>query len=112
MPPASSDKQMQRGAATTLLLVILRDRPSYGYELVTEIRQRSREMFNFAEGTIYPLLYGLEADGAIEGSWDGKKGERRRRVYRLTPKGRKELARRLAAWEHFERAMRTALREA
>jgi PadR family transcriptional regulator PadR len=111
MAHVPADKYMQRGAATTLLLVILRDRPAHGYELVQEIRRRSRELFNFAEGTIYPLLYSLEADGAIEGSWAVREGERKRRVYRLTSKGRKELERRLSAWARYERAMRLSLRE-
>jgi len=109
MPRTPRSAPEQRGAATTLILLILRDRPSYGYELVREIRRRSQEMFNFAEGTIYPLLYGLEEDGSIVGSWDGDAGGRRRRVYRLTPAGRQLLKQRLDAWEHFALAMRTSL---
>jgi PadR family transcriptional regulator len=109
---SAMDKHLLRGAATTVLLLILRDTPSYGYELVQEIRRRSGEQFDFGEGTIYPLLYSLEEDGAIKGEWAPGVGERRRRVYRLTAKGRKELARRLAAWDRYEKGMKLALRGA
>lgn len=101
-----------RGAATTILLLILRDHPSYGYQLVQEIKRRSKEHLDFSEGTIYPLLYSLEDDGAIKGEWGPGSGDRKRKVYRLTSKGRKDLARRLAAWETFEKGMRLALRNA
>lgn len=106
------DRHLMRGAATALVLLILRDRPSYGYQIVQDIRSRSKDLFDFSEGTVYPLLYGLESDGVIKGQWEDGIGERRRRVYRLTAKGKKELARRLAAWERYEKGMRIALRNA
>jgi PadR family transcriptional regulator PadR len=101
-----------RGAATTLILVILADEPTYGYQLVQEISRRSKNILEFGEGTIYPLLYSLESSGVVKGTWGPGTGDRRRRSYQLTAKGRKELARRLAAWERYESGMRTALRNA
>lgn len=104
------DKHLMRGAATTLVLLVLRDKPSYGYQIVQDIRARSAEAFDFPEGTIYPLLYGLEADGSIKGEWKPGSGDRKRKVYRLTPAGRKELERRVAAWEKYANGMKVALR--
>ncbi len=103
------DALSHRGVATTLVLLILRDTPSYGYQLVTEIRARSRELLAFGEGTIYPLLHGLEASGMIAGTWKPGTGERRRKVYRLTARGARELENRLADWKRLERAMGYAL---
>lgn len=107
---APVDKHLMRGAATTLILLVLKDGPSYGYQLVQDIKTRSAEAFDFPEGTIYPLLYGLEEDGMITGDWKPGTGERKRKVYRLTAAGRKELERRLSAWERYANGMRAALR--
>lgn len=106
------DKHLMRGAATTLVLLVLRDSPSYGYQIVQEIKARSAEAFDFPEGTIYPLLYGLEAEGSIKGEWKPGTGERKRKVYRLTAAGRKELDRRINAWEKYASGMKVALRGA
>jgi len=99
-----------RGAATTLILVVLAEQPSYGYQLVQEITRRSKQLLAFGEGTIYPLLYSLESSGMIRGSWGEGTGARKRRIYDLTSKGKKELKRRLASWERYEAGMRAALR--
>jgi PadR family transcriptional regulator, regulatory protein PadR len=104
------DRQLMRGAATTLILVILGEQPSYGYQIVQEISRRSKQLLEFGEGTIYPLLYSLESSGIVKGVWGQGSGERKRRVYELTPKGKKELKRRLASWERYEAGMRAALR--
>lgn len=101
-----------RGAATTLILVILGERPSYGYQIVQEIARRSKNILEFGEGTVYPLLYSLESQGVVKGTWVAGTGDRKRRSYQLTAKGKKELARRVAAWEQYERGMRTALKNA
>jgi PadR family transcriptional regulator, regulatory protein PadR len=103
------DRQLMRGAATTLILVILGEQPSYGYQLVQEISRRSTQLLEFGEGTIYPLLYSLESGGSVKGAWGQGSGERKRRVYALTAKGRKELKRRLASWQRYEAGMRAAL---
>ena len=105
------ERQLLRGGATTLVLLLLRDEPSHGYRLVQEIRRRSREHLVFGEGTIYPLLYTLEGSGMIAGGWKSGAGIRRRKVYRLTPKGHRQLARRLEEWERFEKGMRFAVRD-
>lgn len=107
---APADKHLQRGAATTLVLLVLKDSPSYGYQIVQEIRARSAEAFDFPEGTIYPILYGLESEGAIKGEWKPGIGDRKRKVYRLTPQGRKELERRVEAWQKYASGMRVALK--
>jgi DNA-binding PadR family transcriptional regulator len=100
---------MMRGAATTLILVVLAERPTYGYQLVQEIGRRSKNLLEFGEGTVYPLLYSLEAAGIIKGAWGPGTGDRKRRSYQLTAKGKKELKRRLAAWNRYESGMRAAL---
>ena len=82
------------------LLALLEDGPRHGYALREELRRRSSGAFDLLPGTLYPLLRRLEARGWTASSWrEGPR--RRRRVYRLTPAGGRELGRRLRQWAEF-----------
>ncbi len=91
-----------------LLLAVLRDRPAHGYAVIEELRQRSREAFHLPEGTIYPALHRLEQHGLVQSTWVEVTG-RRRRVYRLTPRGRRALDREQRSWERFASAVHSVL---
>jgi PadR family transcriptional regulator PadR len=81
--------QLKKGSTPTLLLTLLNERPMYGYELATQLASRSKGHLTTSEGSLYPALHQLEADGYLEGYWQATVGPRRRRYYRMTPKGRK-----------------------
>jgi DNA-binding PadR family transcriptional regulator len=93
-----------KGHVDLLLLAVLAREPAHGYRVVESLRDQSGGVFDLAEGTVYPSLYRLERQGFVSSRWDAGEG-RRRRVYRLTRSGRRELARRRGAWSRFERAM-------
>jgi DNA-binding PadR family transcriptional regulator len=112
MPMTSPDKQMLKGATTTLLLTMLAERPMHGYELAQSVKSRSGGVFAFSEGTIYPTLYALEDKELVRGAWEGPEGGRRRKVYEITAEGRRALERRLEQWSLFKRGMDLALGEA
>jgi PadR family transcriptional regulator PadR len=97
-----------KGHVDLLLLAVLAAEPAHGYRVVESLRERSEGVFDLAEGTVYPSLYRLEEQGFVKSRWAVREG-RRRRVYRLTGSGRRELARRRGAWERFDRAMRAVL---
>ena len=99
------DKELLKGTTETLVLAVLTQTPCHGYQLVERVRARSEGAFELGEGTLYPLLYKLEAKGWIEGRWEAGSGRRRRRVYRITPRGRKQLADRTKQWQELVRAM-------
>jgi len=82
------------------LLSALKAGSSYGYELITELKSRSKGVFDVAQGTVYPALHRLEKAGQVESEWEEKSGRRCRR-YRLTPKGRKELRLWTSRWHEF-----------
>jgi len=103
------DKELLKGNTQTLLLAVLADSPGHGYELVERLRERSGGVFELGEGTLYPLLYKLEANGCIESQWQAGTGQRRRRVYRITPTGRRQLHQRTAQWRELVRGMHLIL---
>ena len=87
------ESQLLKGVAPVVVLQILSRGPMYGYELSQAIEQRSHEVLTLGKGTLYPLLYNLEAKGLIAGEWQDAESGRRRRYYSITGKGKEELAR-------------------
>src|SRR5215831_15902714 len=95
------DRELKKGSAELLILSLLEDRPRHGYEIGQLIELRSRGTVRFNVASLYPLLYRLEKRGWIRGRWVEKPGQRRRRYYRLTPTGKKVLARQREGWREF-----------
>jgi DNA-binding PadR family transcriptional regulator len=92
-----------------LLLAVLATGPAHGYAIIEELRRRSEEAFDLPEGTIYPGLHRLEHAELVSSRWATVAG-RRRRVYRLTRRGRGALARERREWAGFANAMEAVLR--
>ena len=90
------ESQLLKGIAPVVVLEILSRGPMYGYELSQAIEQRSGEILTLGKGTLYPLLYNLEAKKFIRGKWQNTQSSRKRRYYTITGKGKGELARQKA----------------
>src|SRR5215467_15871589 len=104
------DRELKKGAAELLLLSVLEARSRHGYELGELIETRSGGRLVFHLDSLYPLLYRLEERGWIKGYWVEKADERRRRFYRLTPKGQKILLQQQRTWDSFVEAVRMVTR--
>jgi transcriptional regulator len=100
------DRELKRGSAELLILSLLEARPRHGYDLSKLIETRSGGTLKFHIDSLYPLLYRLEERGWIKGVWVEKPDERRRRVYKLTPVGRRVLADQRRTWATFVEAVR------
>jgi transcriptional regulator len=100
------DRELKKGSAELLILSLLDPRPRHGYELSKLIESRSGGQLKFHIASLYPLLYRLEERGWIQGKWQERAGERRRRYYRLTAEGRRVLARQRTTWRAFVEAVR------
>jgi PadR family transcriptional regulator PadR len=102
-------REFKKGSLSLLVLHQLYERPSYGWEICEQLRERSDSTLSFEDGAIYPLLHALERDGLAEGYWetteDANRKGARRRYYRLTPKGLQELRAALQEWTQFTSAM-------
>jgi PadR family transcriptional regulator PadR len=86
------EAQLLKGIAPVVVLQILSRGEMYGYELGRAIEQRSGEVLTLGKGTLYPLLYNLEAKKLIRGRWERTSSDRKRRYYSITSKGKARLA--------------------
>ena len=102
-PEYASD--LLRGNTDVLLLFLIEERHTYGYQLIKEIERRSQNYFQFKEGTVYPALHRLENDGLIQGEWQELPNKQERRYYRITEKGRQVLREKMTAWQVFTTAV-------
>jgi DNA-binding PadR family transcriptional regulator len=73
------------------------------------VRRTSGGRFDYPEGTVYPALHRLEAEGLLASGWSADDGRRRRRVYELTAKGAKALDGRRRDWERFAQSVGAVL---
>ena len=109
MPP-DMFAELKKGSAETLILALLEDGAHHGYELAKMIDDRTRGKLSFHVANVYTSLYRLERAGYIVGRWVEKDGQRRRRFYRLTPEGRRQLAVRREHWREFVGAVDVVLK--
>ncbi len=86
------ESQLLKGIAPVVVLEILSRGPMYGYELSQAIEQRSGRILTLGKGTLYPLLYNLEAKKLVRGKWENNQSSRKRRYYSITGRGKDQLA--------------------
>jgi len=96
--------EVLKGHLDLLLLAAVHARPAHGYAIAETLRARSTGAFDLPEGTLYPALHRLERAGLLSSLWS-EVGGRRRRVYQLTQKGHRALAKRQGEWRDFARAV-------
>ena len=90
------ESQLLKGIAPAVVLEILSRGQMYGYELSRTIEQRSGDILTLGKGTLYPLLYNLEAKKLVKGRWEKADSGRERRYYSITSKGKVQLAKQKA----------------
>lgn len=99
--PHMPTSQLKKGSAELLILSLLAREQRHGYELSKLIEAGSGGTIRFNVATLYPLLYRLERRGWVRARWVEKPGQRRRRYYRITSTGRKELDAERRTWAAF-----------
>jgi PadR family transcriptional regulator PadR len=86
-------KEMLKGTAEVIVLHVLKkEGAAYGYELIKSLKQESKNIFEFQEGTLYPLLYRLEDKGLVSSEQREAANGKKRRYYSITVKGKGVLA--------------------
>jgi PadR family transcriptional regulator, regulatory protein PadR len=99
------ERELKKGSAELLILSLLEARPRHGYEISKLIESESSGVLSFNVASLYPLLYRLEKRGWVQGRWVDKAGQRRRRYYQLTARGKEVLRAQRSNWKAFVAAI-------
>jgi PadR family transcriptional regulator, regulatory protein PadR len=96
---------LMQGTLDLLVLQVLRWGPQHGHGIGQAIRQRSQDVLQVEHGSLYPALHRLEKQGWVASEWRMSEANRRARYYKLTPKGRRQLAAEQSRWKQLVRAV-------
>jgi transcriptional regulator len=94
-----------QGTLALLVLKTLARGPLHGYGITLHIQMVSKDILRVEEGSLYPALHRMEQDGWVSAEWGSSENNRRARYYRLTARGRKQLAEEEKNWERLTEAV-------
>jgi PadR family transcriptional regulator PadR len=103
-----SNPAFLNGVPEMLILKLLAQRAMHGYELVQAIKTATRDRLEFGEGCVYPILHRLEADGLLKATEESV-GGRVRFVYRVSARGKAQLAATVSSWRRIVSSIEHAL---
>jgi transcriptional regulator len=103
MPKDNLD--LLQGTLDLLVLRTLLAGPMHGWGISQRIQQVSQDVLRVNQGSLYPSLYRLEAEGWISAEWGASENNRRARFYRLTRAGRKRLESETQNWHRLSAAV-------
>ena len=83
-----------------LVLSLLENEDMYGYQMIKKLKEKSQNIFEFQEGTLYPILHNLEERNYICSYWDDT-GSKKRKYYSITKEGKKHLKEKKQEWQTF-----------
>jgi PadR family transcriptional regulator, regulatory protein PadR len=102
-------KELVAASAKPLILSILSQGESYGYELIQRVRKLSDGELNWKDGMLYPVLHRLEDQGLIRSEWRNGESDRKRKYYVITAKGKKALEMEKAQWDRVHSTLTKSL---
>jgi len=100
------NKDLTAASSTPIVLAILAEGDSYGYAILQRVREVSGGRMEWTDGMLYPVLHRLERLGHVEARWEVSTGRRRRKYYRLTSRGRDQLAEERRQWQAVDATLR------
>jgi PadR family transcriptional regulator PadR len=109
---AAPRADLLQGTLDLLILQTLQRTPLHGWAISKRIRERSADILEIQQGSLYPALYRLEERGLIVADEGLSEQGRRVRVYRLSAAGKKQLSTEVAGWRLFARAVEHILEPA
>ena len=99
-------KDLVAASSTPLVLAILVEGDSYGYAILKRVRELSGGRLEWSDGMRYPVLHRLERLGQLTSRWERSESGRRRKYYRITPEGRRQLEVERRQWQVVESTLR------
>jgi PadR family transcriptional regulator PadR len=103
------DSQMLKGVIDGVILKIIKDKRTYGYEIVEELKRKG--FYNMTEGTVYPILLRLSKKGLIMGSYRKSDVGPKRKYYYITASGKKFLDDFIASFKEMEEVVNKIIEE-
>ncbi|MBQ7036312.1 MAG: helix-turn-helix transcriptional regulator [Clostridia bacterium] len=103
------NKELVKGSTSILVLSLLSREDMYGYQITQTLKEETNNVFEMKEGTLYPLLHGLENEKAIEAYWEDGDNGKRRKYYHITKIGKKLLDDKKAEWNAYSNAVNTVI---
>ena len=97
------NQELIKGSSIILILKMLEKEAMYGYQMIKTIEEKSNKIFQWKEGSLYPILYSMEKKGYIKSFW--KEDKRKRKYYEITDNGIKEVKKLENDWDIFSRSM-------
>ncbi|HXB74742.1 MAG TPA: PadR family transcriptional regulator [Candidatus Acidoferrales bacterium] len=97
----TASRDLFPGALEMMVLQTLRKGPRHGYALAQDIKGMSEELLQIEEGSLYPALQRMLKAGWVGAEWGLSARNRKVRVYRITPAGRKRLEREISSFERM-----------
>ena len=98
MAAKRTSKDLVAASSRPMVLSILTGGENYGYEILKQVKVLSGGQVQWSDGMLYPVLHRLEREGLIKGRWVLTDAGRRRKYYRLTSKGKGQLASDKESW--------------
>lgn len=98
-------KTLMAASTRPIILAILSRAEDYGYSIIQKVKDTSGGSLEWTDGMLYPVLQRMEIDDLIASKWKLSGGNRPRRYYTITEKGRKELASELVSWRNVWQAL-------
>ena len=100
-------RQFKKGSLEMVLLCLIAQRETYGYELLTTLNQRAGAVLGWArEGTVYPILYRLQEQGLLQTRLaPAPANGGTKKYYSLTEKGRETLGELTAFWRAYSQCV-------
>jgi PadR family transcriptional regulator PadR len=102
-------RDLFRGALEMMILESLRRQPMHGYSLVQHIKQRSNELLQVEEGSLYPALQRMLRANLVKAAWEISASNRKVRTYRITPAGVRHLEREVSSFEQMLKGIKLVL---
>jgi PadR family transcriptional regulator PadR len=100
------NKDLMAASSTPIVLAILAEGDSYGYAILKRVRELSGGHLQWTDGMLYPVLHRLERLGHVETRWETADSGRRRKYYRITRRGRDQLAAEQRQWQAVDATLR------
>ncbi len=98
-----------QGTLDLLILKTLALGATHGWDISQRIQQMSRDVLRINQGSLYPALHRLEQQGWITSEWGSSDNNRRAKFYKLTAKGRRQLAEEQELWDRLSAAINLVL---